>query len=255
MSGEDLPVEVIAILLAAGRGSRMGGGENKIFQKIGSKTMLELAADRLWGHPDLSLLLVLVADEDKERAEALLSSSMPRGSYRLVSGGESRQESSLLGLRAAAAAASREPGRRTLALIHDAARCLLPPGLVNDLIQVIRKERCGAAPAIPVTDTVRLLDKPGGALEETLPRDRLVAAQTPQGADLDILLEAAELAFKESAEVTDDLELLIRIGFPVRLIPGHPDNIKITRPVDRKLALSLMEQGDLTEADSVQTAL
>jgi len=255
VSGKELPVEVIAILLAAGRGSRMGGGENKIFQMIGSKTMLELAAERLWGHPDLTLLLVLVADEDKERAEAILASSMPEGSYRLVTGGKSRQESSLFGLRAAAAEAAKEPGKRTLALIHDAARCLLPAGLTDDLIQIIRQDRCGAAPAIPVTDTVRLLDKPGGALEETLPRSRLVATQTPQGADLDILLEAAELACKESADVTDDLELLVRIGFPVRLIPGHPDNIKITRPVDRKLALSLMDQKSLKEAGGVSAAL
>ena len=87
-----------------------------------------------------------------------------------------------------------------------------------------------------VTDTIRLVDEAGQSVVKTLPRDRLAAMQTPQGADLHLLLNAAELAEKEGIQVTDDLELLIRIGFPVRLIKGDPLNIKITSPEDLILA-------------------
>lgn len=228
----DRSTQVIAILLAAGRGSRFGSGHNKVFQTIGGTTVLERAARCLLDHPRINSLIVVGAAGEEERIGALLASAFTGRKIRIVKGGDSRQESALAGLLAASQLEDNQGKGRTLALIHDAARCFLSQATITDLIDTISRYHCGAAPAIAVTDTIRLLDQAGGSVIRTLPRERLAAMQTPQGADLDILLSAARLALGEAVGVTDDLELLMRIGYPVRLIPGDPLNIKITSPQD-----------------------
>ena len=133
-------------------------------------------------------------------------------------------------------------GERVRVLIHDGARCLLPAPLIGRVLEVMESCRCGTAPAVPVTDTIRLLDEEGSQAR-TLPRARLAAMQTPQGADLDVLLEAALLAREAGIRATDDLELLIRIGYPVRLVAGDRRNIKITTREDALVAESFCEAG------------
>jgi 2-C-methyl-D-erythritol 4-phosphate cytidylyltransferase len=125
-------------------------------------------------------------------------------------------------------------------LIHDAARCFLPRELVTELIDTIRNHYVGVAPAVAVTDTIRLTDERGDTITQTLPRRRLVAMQTPQGADFDIMLKAALVAKEEGALVTDDLELLTRIGYPVRLVQGDDRNLKITTPRDLIIAEAMV---------------
>ncbi|NLA95984.1 MAG: 2-C-methyl-D-erythritol 4-phosphate cytidylyltransferase [Clostridiaceae bacterium] len=229
---EDMSVEMIAILLAAGRGSRLGGGGNKVFHKIGGITILERAARCLFNHPAVSSMIVVVSPSERDRIGSLLAGSFTGHRFCVVSGGETRQASALLGLRAAGEMADEAGSGRVIALIHDAARCFLPVETITGLLDTIGRFHCGAAPAVPVKDTIRFMDETGRSIVRTMPRERLLATQTPQGADLDLLLNAAELAEKENVKVTDDLELLIRIGFPVRLIKGDPLNIKITTPED-----------------------
>ncbi len=236
-------MQAIAILLAAGRGSRFGSGENKVFQKIGGITVLERAARSLLEHPAVSSMIVVGAPDERDRIGLLLAGSITGQAFRVVSGGNSRQASALLGLRAAREMTGPGGERRVIALIHDAARCFLSAETITSLLETIGRFRCGAAPAVLVKDTVRLLDEAGHSIVETMPRERLVAMQTPQGADLDVLLSAAELAEKEEVRVTDDLELLTRIGFPVRLIKGDPLNIKITTPEDFLFAEACCVQG------------
>lgn len=225
-------METIAILLAAGRGSRFGAETNKVFARIGGLTILERAARSLFDHPAVASMIVVGAAGEKETIGTLLAASFPGRHFRIVTGGPTRQSSALAGLKAARELIGEDPGCRVGVLIHDAARCFLGAGTVTELVDTIERHRCGVAPALPVTDTIRLLDSTRAAVERTLPRERLVAMQTPQGADLDIMYQAALLADEEGAAVTDDLELLIRIGFPVRLIAGDPFNIKVTRPED-----------------------
>ncbi|NLA71139.1 MAG: 2-C-methyl-D-erythritol 4-phosphate cytidylyltransferase [Clostridiaceae bacterium] len=226
-------MKTFAILLAAGCGSRFGGNENKIFQKIGDRTMLERSAACLLDHPDVSGLVVVAEKSERERVEVILAREFKGRSVYVISGGASRQESALAGLVGVRDFSVSKCGvDRIAVLIHDAARCFLPQSIVSEVIETIRNERCGVAPAIAVTDTVRLLDETCAVIVETLPRKRLVAMQTPQGADLDVLLEAAVSADEGGTEVTDDLELLIRVGYPVKLIEGSPRNIKITTPDD-----------------------
>lgn len=229
-------METVAILLAAGRGSRFESGENKVFHKIGGMTLLERAARPLLEHPAVSSMVVVGAPGEMDRISGLMDRAFSGRAYRVVQGGDSRQASSLRGLRAAKEMTGGKERRRVIALIHDAARCFLGAETVTSLLETIGRFHCGTAPAVMVTDTIRLVDEAGQSVVKTLPRDRLAAMQTPQGADLDLLLNAAELAEKEGIQVTDDLELLIRIGFPVRLIKGDPLNIKITSAEDLILA-------------------
>lgn len=228
-------LEVLAILLAAGRGSRSGHFENKVFRKLGGQSILERAAACLLGHPVLSGLVVVAPAGEEDRMEGILTSAFAGHSIQVVTGGATRQESALAGLLALKETASRGRGR-TLALIHDAARCFLPADLITALVETIGRHRCGAVPVVPVTDTLRLLDGSGELFVETLPRERLAAMQTPQGADLDILLQAARLAEREGVQVTDDMETLLRIGYPVRPVQGDSRNIKITTAEDIRLA-------------------
>lgn len=132
---------------------------------------------------------------------------------------------------------------RVYVLLHDAARCLVTPALVSSVIAYIQCARCGVAPYIPVRDTIRLLDEPNGSwIADTLPRNRLGAMQTPQGADLDIMLEASRVAQCKKASLTDDVEALRFVGYPVRLIPGELHNVKMTYPEDMALAEHIILQ-------------
>lgn len=133
--------------------------------------------------------------------------------------------------------------KRIYALLHDAARCLVTPALISSVIAYIKCARCGVAPYIPVRDTIRLLDEPNGSfIADTLPRNRLGATQTPQGADLDIMLEASRVAQGQKVSLTDDVEALRLVGYPVRLIPGELHNVKMTYPEDMALAEHIILQ-------------
>lgn len=238
---QDRLPRVLAILLAAGRGTRSGQEDNKVFTLLAGQTVLERAARALLDHPLIDSLLVVLAKEEMDRGRAILEGAFDPCLYRLVEGGKSRQESSFRGLVAGRAWLDEEGGGPALALVHDAARCFLSPRIISDLLDTIRRHRCGAAPVLPVTDTIRFLKADGVSMGETLARDRLAAMQTPQGADLDVLVKAARLALEEGVEVTDDLELLVRIGYPVRAVKGDPANIKLTLKEDFDYARSLYE--------------
>lgn len=138
---------------------------------------------------------------------------------------------------------SSDDKERVCALLHDAARCLVTPALISSVVAYINYARCGVAPYIPVRDTIRLLDEPDGSfIVDTLPRNRLGAMQTPQGADLDIMLEASRVAQSQQVSLTDDVEALRLVGYPVRLIPGELHNVKMTYPEDMALAEHIILQ-------------
>lgn len=223
----------VAILLAGGSGRRFG--EDKMFFELAGQSVLARSVAIVGRHPAVDRLVVVTSAPSLSRTERLVREMALSIPWTVVEGGDTRQASSLSGL-SEAWRHMRDEGDRVVALIHDAARCLLPPSLVDGLLACISRERCGAAPAIPVTDTIRRLDTSKTHLKTTLPRDLLVAMQTPQGADLAVLLRAAEQAVSDGADVTDDVELLLRIGYPVRFILGSERNMKITTRADAERA-------------------
>ena len=205
-------MRIAALLVAAGSGQRFGGGRPKQFAALGGKPVLRWAAEALAAHAALLQPVgdVAALDDALDGLEHLPP----------VPGGTERQDSVRAGLEALA------PHAPDLVLVHDAARPWIPPGTVDALVAALAGLH-GAIPAVPVADTLKRARD--GLIGETVARDGLYRAQTPQGFRFQTLLD---LHRRAGPGATDDAALLERAGLPVGLVPGHEDNIKLTYPED-----------------------
>lgn len=217
------------IVSAAGRGERFGGDLPKAFQVLGDRPMLGHALDAV-GHHDAVELVVVAAPADLlPQAEAIAVEAALPVPVTVVAGGQSRSDS----VRAALAALP--PGIEAV-LVHDAARPFVPHSVIDSVTRAVIAGAAGAIPGIAVVDTIKQVDE-RGIVTATPPRERLRAIQTPQGFPVAILRGALELPDDGS---TDDAGLVERAGWPVVVVPGHPDAFKITTPDDRARALELL---------------
>jgi 2-C-methyl-D-erythritol 4-phosphate cytidylyltransferase/2-C-methyl-D-erythritol 2,4-cyclodiphosphate synthase len=210
-------MRVIALLMAAGSGSRFGAAEPKQFLPLLDKPILRHAAEALLADGAVQALLPVVAPGQAARVLAMLE-GLP--CLPAVEGGASRQESVRAGLEALADQAP------DAVLVHDAARPILPPGSIPALLAALETHP-GAIPAQPVTDTLKAGED--GTILRTVPRAGLYRAQTPQAFRFAALLEAHRSATEEA---TDDASLLEAAGLPVALLPGSENNLKVTYPED-----------------------
>ncbi|CAN5289587.1 2-C-methyl-D-erythritol 4-phosphate cytidylyltransferase [soil metagenome] len=215
---------IAAIVPAAGRGERLGGGTPKALQLLCGEPVLHRAVAALTGYVEL---IVVVAPADHLDIVAGLP-----GAIRVVPGGATRRESVAAGLRAL-------PADADIVLVHDAARPLVPGALVVAVIEAVRAGADAVVPVLPVTDTVKSVD-PQGRVTATLDRAGLVAVQTPQGFRRDVLVRAHAQA---GGIGTDDASLVEALGVAVLTIPGHPAAFKITTPYDVVLAELLIGAG------------
>ncbi len=223
-----IPMTVAALIVAAGRGSRMGGSRPKALLPIDGTPMLLRAVAPFLSHPEIATVVAAVADQ--EEARAALGDVAAR--VILVRGGAERQDSVRRGLQAI--------GDAEIVLVHDAARPLVPRPLIDAVLQAARRH--GAAiPAIPVKDTVKRVG-PDGFIAGTVARDDLRLAQTPQGFRADLLRAAYERAEREGFVATDDSGVVERAGVRVAIVEGSPYNIKITTPADLDLAEALLRR-------------
>jgi 2-C-methyl-D-erythritol 4-phosphate cytidylyltransferase len=214
-------MQSLAILVAAGRGERMGKDRPKAFLELAGEALVLRAARVFDAAPSVSWIVAVVPEEEVTAARALLAPV--RKLAAVVPGGERRQDSVLAGLEQAPA------GFDGVVLVHDAARPLIDVALV----EAVAREAAGAGaalPVVPVVDTVKRLRD--GLVVGTLDREELGAAQTPQGFRFPLLAEAYEAAFRERLTVTDEAMAVERLGAPVRAVPGSPLNRKITTPAD-----------------------
>ena len=195
------------IVVAAGRGERLGMGIPKALVTIDGKTILEHCLDNL---PSEHELVVVGPETHLEQFKELI----PEGA-KLVAGGDSRQQSALNGISATTA---------KKVLIHDAARCFTPIEVFERVIEALASFDA-VIPAVAVTDTIKQID--GQLVTGTVNRDQLVAAQTPQGFDREKLLTS----FADS-EVTDEAMLMERAGHVVGFVAGDPKSKKITNEED-----------------------
>ena len=163
-------------------------------------------------------------DPDVQAVVVALAGDVAPGA-RVVAGGATRQASVAAGLAAL-------PDEVDVVLVHDAARALAPAELFTLVAAAVRAGHPAVVPAVPVTDTVRLLG--GGVVDRTALR----AVQTPQGFARDVLVaaHAADAVEPGAAPVTDDAGLVERGGLAVHLVPGHPEAFKVTTPLDLALA-------------------
>ncbi len=211
----------LAILVAAGRGERMGAGRPKAFLHLAGEPLLLRAARAFEAAPSVGALVGVVPAAEAEAARRLLA---PLGKLRaVVAGGERRQDSVLAGLKQA------PQGFDGVVLVHDAARPLVEVGLIENVARAAA-ENGAALPVLPATDTVKRVRD--GRVLETLDRTELAAAQTPQGFRFALLVEAYEAAFRDQVTVTDEAAAVERLGRSVCAVAGSARNRKLTTPED-----------------------
>ncbi|HEY5722781.1 MAG TPA: bifunctional 2-C-methyl-D-erythritol 4-phosphate cytidylyltransferase/2-C-methyl-D-erythritol 2,4-cyclodiphosphate synthase [Allosphingosinicella sp.] len=209
--------ETIALLVAAGGGSRAGGGLPKQYRPLGGRALLAHAVDRL-RHPRIDRIQVVIgAGQEGLYREAIGNRPLPAP----LTGGAERHLSVRAGLEALAAS-----GGASRVLIHDAARPFLPASVLDRLLDALEGND-GAVPTLPVVDT---LAAAGASLGDTVPRDGLVRVQTPQAFRFESIL-AAHRAWT-GADPTDDAQVARAAGIEVAVVPGNPALEKITHAED-----------------------
>lgn len=218
-----------AVIMAAGSASRMGGID-KVMAPLKGQPMI-FHTVRAFQDCDAVKEIVIVTREDLIVPISNLCREFPKVKA-VVVGGKSRQESVTLGLNALS-------DKVKLAAIHDGARPLVSWQLI-DLTVRMAHNYGAAAPAVPVKDTIKVVE--GGLAKETPQRSTLKAVQTPQVFDFDLIRGALKQAKLDGAELTDDCSAIERINMTVRIIDGEETNIKVTTPMDLKLAELLLEE-------------
>lgn len=218
-----------AVIVAAGSASRMGGID-KVMAPLGGTPMVARTA-AAFQNCDAIAEIVIVTRPDLIRPISALCAGMDKVRA-VVAGGSSRQESVWLGLNALSEDIQ-------LAAIHDGARPLVS-NLVIDRTVRAANSYGAAAPAVPVKDTIKVVK--GGLVEKTPERATLQAVQTPQVFDFDLLRGALKQAEEEKAAVTDDCSAVERLGMKVKIVEGDERNLKVTTPMDLKIAEMLLEE-------------
>lgn len=250
----------LAVLTAAGSGTRLGCEGPKALVEVGGETMLVRAARGL-ADAGIAGIVVTAPAEDVARFAALFPSGRiaptePSGRavpVEVVAGSSlSRQASVALGLEALAGTARRAGialDEFTPVLVHDAARCLTPVDAIRRVVDAVESGHEAVIPAVPVTDTLKEVGAPiewSGArpVRATPDRSRLVAVQTPQGFAWETLRlahgAAAERASSEATAATDDAGLVEALGGRVVVVDGSALSLKITTAVDLALAELLL---------------
>jgi 2-C-methyl-D-erythritol 4-phosphate cytidylyltransferase len=217
--------EVIAVLPAAGIGSRMQAECPKQYLSVGGKTLIEHSIRALLQSGRVSQVIVALSPHDTQFAQLPIASD-PR--IRVVEGGAERAESVMAGLDVA--------GDNGWVLVHDAARPCLHPGDLNNLLAICATSKVGGILAAPVRDTMKRGEPGIAAIAHTVDRQDLWHALTPQFFPLELLKTCLRRALNEGAVVTDEASAMEYCGFHPMLIPARADNIKVTRPEDLALA-------------------
>ncbi|WP_353173161.1 2-C-methyl-D-erythritol 4-phosphate cytidylyltransferase [Acinetobacter rudis] len=221
-----------AVIPAAGSGRRFSATDLKQYQIIQNKTVLEHSIERLSVLPLAGYVLAIAADDDVAQNLALVQKEKAH----FCQGGAERVYSVLNALNYLSKIASDEDW----VLVHDAARPCVSPSCLETLYQQAIEHQQSAILAIPVRDTLkRVVQAP--QITETVSREQLWQAQTPQIAQLGLLKSALEQAIADQVLITDEASALEHIQAPVQVITGRADNIKITYPSDLDLARLILQ--------------
>ena len=219
-----------ALVAAAGSSSRMQGID-KMLEPLDGVPVLARTLMALQAAQTVDEIIIATREDMLVEISHLCHTYGVTKCTKVVRGGESRVHSVFL------AAMEASPETKLLA-VHDGARPLVTPGLVDAVIAAAA--RCGAAaPAVPVKDTIKLVQK-DGAVEQTLDRTQLRAVQTPQVFEADLLKAALQSALDAQVSVTDDCSAVERLGKVVFMVDGEETNLKITTPVDLVLAEAIL---------------
>ena len=218
-----------AVVVAAGSSVRMG--EDKMFMDIAGMPVLARTLLALNSCACVDEIILVVRADCLEKASQLCFEYNANKVTKVVCGGNNRNESALSGL-------SEIRRNAKVAIIHDGARPFVTEEIVKNVVHAAALHKC-AAPAIPVTDTIKTAEN--GRVTGTLERSSLVAMQTPQAFQPDLLKTALTKAVRDGINYTDDCAAVEALGALIHLTEGAPENIKITRPLDVKLAEAIIQ--------------
>lgn len=224
---------ITAILPAAGLGTRMGAETPKQFLELDGVPIAVLAIRRIASCPLISEILVATRAENIERLDSRLRAEKFQQPVRVVQGGDSRQES-------VARALKQVPDSAELVLVHDAVRPFVSVEHIARVIEEARRVKA-AILGIPAMDTVKEVKRASlpedvALITATIPRERIVLAQTPQVFETNLLKEAFARAEADGVTASDEAGLVERLGHEVHVVHGSERNIKITKPADMDLA-------------------
>jgi 2-C-methyl-D-erythritol 4-phosphate cytidylyltransferase/2-C-methyl-D-erythritol 2,4-cyclodiphosphate synthase len=230
-----------ALIVAAGQGRRLGGGTPKQYLDLAGRPLLAWTLEAFERCAAVEGVVVVVDPQGVARTSSLVERFGIRKVARVTEGGAERPDSVQRGLEAL-------PAECSLVAIHDGARPLVRPELIARVVEAAAA--CGAAiPVLPVPDTVKRGDGAGHPVTATEDRTQLHLAQTPQVFEVELIRRAyAARQADDATPVTDDAQLVERLGATVRMVAGDPSNIKITLPEDLRLAGELLRAaGDTDE--------
>lgn len=219
-------MSVLAIIPAAGVGIRMGGGTPKQFLSLEGVPIFVHTLRKFAAADAIHEIFLALRAEDMERAQRDIDREHFAKPVRLVAGGATRQET-------VARALAEAPAETELVVVHDAVRPFIELEMIQRVVEAARKD--GAAIlGIPSVDTVKQVERQ--MILGTIPRERIVLAQTPQAFRYSIIQEAVSRATAEGFNGTDESSLVERLGYTVTVLMGSDRNIKITKPSDLPLA-------------------
>lgn len=211
----------VAVVVAAGSGTRLGGDGPKAIHTIGGRPMVAVAVARALDSPSIDSVVVVAPPGFEERVREALAPI--EGAIVVVTGGSTRQRSVAAGLQAI-------DGGVEIVVVHDAARPFASADLFTAVVDAVLAGADAAVPVLPLVDTVKRVRD--GSVVGTEPREELALAQTPQGCRLEVLRAGLAKAEESGLDLTDDAGLLEWMGVSVRTVAGEPGNFKITTAQD-----------------------
>ena len=212
---------VVAVVVAAGSGTRLGGDIPKALRTIGGRPVVAVAVDAALASPSIDAVVVVAPPGSEDALRGMFADAS--GSVIVVPGGSTRQRSVAAGLDAVGEHVE-------VVAVHDAARPFASPALFTSVVRAVEAGADAAVPVVSLVDTVKRVRD--GSIVGTEPRDGLALAQTPQACRLDLLRAAIAKAESSSMDFTDDSGLMEWAGASVRTVDGEPGNVKITTASD-----------------------
>ena len=225
---------VTAIFPAAGASRRMGAGTNKIFMELDGESILVRTLKTFSQSARINFLIVVT--NEVETVTEILNATSNLKPFAVTKGGNERQYSIANGLKLV-------PAESEIILVHDAARPLINLETIEKVIDAAEKFG-GAIAAVPEKNTIKIIDAEG-FVKSTPPRAELVAVQTPQGFQKEILMRAYEQAAIDNFLGTDDASLVERIDGKIKIVQSSYKNIKITTPEDIQIAETFLRGENL----------
>ena len=224
----------LAIILAGGSGSRMNHETPKQFLKINNKTILQHSIEKFENHPGINRIFLVIHEELLEKAEETVRRSGYTKVEKIIKGGQTRQDSSRIGVIAA------PPGEYENILIHDAARPLVSKKILDDILEALHHHQAVNL-AVPSPDTIIRIDD-RQLVTEVPDREYLRRVQTPQAFKGDLIQKAHRMALEKGiTNATDDCSLILKLNLAeIYVVEGSPLNIKITYFFDLQMAESIL---------------